>query len=195
MSPPIGIFFSTSQHLVSKAIRLVTRSRVSHAGIIYYDESLAIPVVMHATGVGFHILPLKKFLKDNLIIASYTSRHEGRLAMGLHQVARRLGDHYDFEGVLGFLLVYIGRWLHKKWRNPFRDSGRMFCSEMVVVMLQDAAFFSDLDPETTSPEDLMQRLNSSPEFQILDLQGQYRKNLMKRGATGGEGGSRTPKAG
>lgn len=155
----IGIFFSTDSRIISRLIRLVTRSKVSHTGFIYYDETLDNYMIMHATNLGFNITPLTYFVRNAKIIAFYTPKSEfyNLMMLGaLKHISLDLGKEYDYTGVLGFLFaIAIRRWFHIKFLNPSRDSSKMFCSEAVAKLIKHMDIGFHKDPETTSPEDLL----------------------------------------
>lgn len=70
---------------------------------------------------------------------------------------RYVGSRYDFEGLIGMTWVMIGRWLRRKWKNPFRSAKNVFCSEAVIRAMLDSPGYGaacPLDPES-SPEDLL----------------------------------------
>jgi hypothetical protein len=158
----IGIFFSKDDSIIGKTIRLVTRSKVNHTGIIYYDGVLDHYMVMHADNLGFNIIPLKRFIHKNTIIAFYapkTNNDTKNMRYALTYVSSCLGAEYDYPAVLGFLFVItIRRWFHIKMLNPLRDSSKMFCSEAVANLLKKMDIGFNKDPETTSPEDLLKIL-------------------------------------
>ena len=69
-----------------------------------------------------------------------------------------LGDVYDYQGLFGMAWVEIGRWLKKKWKNPWHSTKAMFCSELVAKVLIDSKYpgFEGMDPASTDPEMLLQ---------------------------------------
>ena len=166
--PPTCIFFSRQRALVSRLIRWFTRSKVSHAGVIYYDETLGHPMVMHAIASGFQVSPLVSFRTHGEIVATYEAVDPAALLVAIRALSLKLGESYDYEGVAGFLWVIVLRWLKVKRRNPVRDSSKMFCSEAVACILQQmpgAGWHGD--PETTSPEDLLEWIGQSGAFRLV----------------------------
>ena len=165
------IFFSRQRALLSRLIRWITRSKVSHTGVVYYDETLGHPMVMHAIASGFQVSPLVHFRRDSEIVATYEAKDQPALLKAIQGISLELGDGYDYRGVAGFLwVIMLKRWLHVKRNNPVRDSNRMFCSEAVACILQkmqDSGWQGD--PETTSPEDLLEWVGRSPAFTLVKL--------------------------
>ena len=171
MSPPTCIFFSRQRALVSRLIRWVTRSKVSHAGVVYYDETLGHPMVMHAIASGFQVSPLVVFRQHSEIVATYEAKDQPALLHAIRDISLDLGEGYDYKAIAGFFwVILLKRWLRVKWRNPVRDSHRMFCSEAVARILQQMPGSGwQGDPETTSPEDLLGWVNQSSAFTLVKL--------------------------
>jgi len=143
----------------------LTRSKASHAGVAYYDETLEHPMVMHATATGFNVVPLVYFLRHSDVVAYYHPKDEATMLSALRQMSLKLGAFYDYTGVVGFLWVIILGWFRVKRRNPLRNTSKMFCSEMVARLLKLMPVGFPGDPETTSPEDLLEWLSASPAFE------------------------------
>ena len=68
MIEPTRIGFSTTDALLSRLIRRLTRSKVSHAWLVYHDVDFDREMVMEAVGAGFRIVPLDKFARHNRIV-------------------------------------------------------------------------------------------------------------------------------
>ena len=71
-----------------------------------------------------------------------------------------VGERYDYSGLLGMVWVMIGRMLHRKWNNPTNSRKALFCSEMVVLLLQKSDYPNAgvLEPRNTTPHDIMKFL-------------------------------------
>ena len=150
----IKIGFSTSKALTSRAIRWVTRSRVSHVFLLVEDSFLGQSMVMEAIGSGFQLIPYTNFQTGNEIVTLITPVVP--LEDGVKKATAWLGEKYNFEGLAGMLLVLAGRWLGRKWRNPLRSAHAVFCSEVATMILQSVNYpgVMNLDPQSTDPEDL-----------------------------------------
>lgn len=146
------IGFSTTNSWVSRSIRWVTGSSVSHAYIEF--EWLGRPFIMDADWSGVRIVPREKF-RDQVVALI-------PVQVDLHLAFDFVGDRYDYGGLLGMGWVILGRFLKRKWRNPFANARARFCSEMIVHMLQRAHYpgSGSLDPSTTSPQDLLEFLQA-----------------------------------
>jgi len=160
----IKIGFSTSGSFVSRAIRWFTRSTVSHAWLLVEDGFFGVSVVMEATNGGFRLVPFEHYVNEHTrlvrLVTPKTSLEEG-----VKKAALWLGEHYDYGGLFGMAVVVVGRWLRRRWRNPWESSRAMFCSEAVVYVLQASGYegADGLVPSTTSPEDLLRFLTDGAE--------------------------------
>ena len=112
-------------------------------------------MVMEAHELGFRLLPYESFKRENNVVAVFTPREDTTVA--LRWCAKKLGDAYDFGGLVGMAWVLLGRMFKKRWRNPLENSHAMFCSEMAVTMLQRAGtpWAKSLVASRVSPQDLM----------------------------------------
>jgi hypothetical protein len=162
------IAFTTSRNWVSAAIRWVTRSRASHSLISFdvYGE----PMFLHADMGGIQITVRDKFLVKNHLVAEFETVREVPYDL-LKMALSHVGDNYDYVGILGFVWpVMLGRWLGKKFTNPFASPHGMVCSEFVAnidtvgLILPE---FRGLDPEETTPQDLLDICARGPSFKRL----------------------------
>ena len=155
MATRIG--FSTSKtNWLSRLIRWFTRGTVSHAFIVYYDQEWKRDMVMEAEGGAGGSIRIVRFNPDNPeIVRLIDPKHD--IEVGMIKMVDRLGEVYDYGGLIGMAWVEIGRWLKKKWINPWHSSKSMFCSELVAQILIDAGYpgADKLDPPCTDPQMLL----------------------------------------
>lgn len=122
-----------------------------------------IPVVIEDTAGGVRIYPRARWENGKHLIREYGFIPD--MDTGLHYSIQRVGDAYDYVGIVGMIWVMFGRWLRKKWSNPFAKPRAAWCSEFIVRMDIDHVIpeWMGLDPETTTPQDLdrLCRLNTS----------------------------------
>ena len=153
MSARIG--FSTRKYnIVSKIIRFLTKSKVSHSFLVLKESYFEQEFVLEATTEGVRLVPFKKFEHENDVIGVFTP--DVPIDAGVRAQVELIGEMYDVPGLLGSAFVLLGRWFKKKWKNPFRSTKSQFCSELVTRALQSAKYpgTEDLDPESTTPQDL-----------------------------------------
>jgi hypothetical protein len=152
---PVRVGFSTTNALLSRLVRRLSRSKVSHAFLVYRDVDFEREMVMEAVGAGFRIVPLEKFAKHNTLVRIFTPRHP--LDEGLKAAVDWLGEGYDAPGLIGMGLLLLARLLRLRvrTRNLLARSRSLFCSEAVALACRASRYpgFS-FEPETTTPEDL-----------------------------------------
>lgn len=156
----IVIGFSTSEGFISKAIRWFSRSEVSHAWVAFDCAELGLRLIMHATVGGFKLNQWKRWKKGNKVVAQFTCRED--LSDGLLKMAKQLDHEYDYLSVIAMI---PRRWLGKLFRNPVRDRKKLHCSEALARLLQAHGFAKELDPESTTPGDLLEFCRSSEAFE------------------------------
>lgn len=160
----IIVGFSTSTSVISRVIRWFTRSKASHAWVAFDCEELDIRLIMHASVGGYKLNQWTKWRKDNQVVAMFACKED--LSDGLRKMAEQLDKPY---GYLVALLLAPKRWLGKLYRNPYRDNyKRLECSEAVTLLLQAHGFAKDMDPESTTPEDLLEFCTANPAFILVE---------------------------
>ncbi len=158
MIEPVRIGFSTTDALLSRIVRALTRSKVSHAFLVYFDVDFDRDMVMEAVGAGFRIVPLDKFARHNRIVDVVTPRFP--IDEGLRAAVDWLGESYDARGIVGMAILLAVRALRRRTRgarNLLASRRALFCSEAVARACRACKYPGfDRDPETTTPQDLYQ---------------------------------------
>jgi hypothetical protein len=139
---------------ISWIIRTVMKAEVSHAFFVYWDTDLRMDCVLEAHELGFRIIPLRRFAQHNRIVGLY--RVNASLDDGLVWMGDWIGSIYDYSGLLGMAWVMFGRFIKRKWKNPFNSTKAMFCSEMVLTVLKcgGVPWAQAFDAATTTPQDI-----------------------------------------
>lgn len=148
----ICVGFSTTNMVLSRFIRWVTGSTTSHAWLLF--DFHGIPMVFEATFEGVRLIPLEVFKKSNDIVVIYqTPCGEETLKPIFH----KLGQNYDFGGLLGSAVVQLGRRFRRRWNNPWNNGKALFCSEIVAEWLRDVGYpgAENLASAEVSPQDLL----------------------------------------
>jgi hypothetical protein len=148
----ITVLFSRTGHPLSRFIRWATGSFCSHVALLYTEPTMGIDVVLEANEDGFGMLSLEQWRQRNEEV--YRIDVPADLGTGLRAVAVELGERYDVEGLVGMAVVMLGRWLRRRWRNPWQSRRAMFCSELVSRVLIAGGWPVEVDPSATSPHDL-----------------------------------------
>lgn len=155
MTTRIG--FSTPKHFnpVSWLVRKFTGSKVSHAFFIYHDRDFDIEMVMEAHELGFRLIPYEHFERHNEMVKVVTPKNP--IDVGLQLIAQRyLGTMYDYPSLLGMFIVILGRFIHRKWMNPFRGAKYVYCSEAVILAMRASPGYETLDLDSENdPQVLM----------------------------------------
>jgi len=152
MSTRIG-FTTSKTSWISRIIRWFTAGRSSHTFVVYHDVDFERDMIMEATEGGFKITPFSRY--ESSLVAIFTPKYS--IEVGLRKSVDWLGEGYDYAGLFGMAWVELGRWLKRKWRNPWRDSKTMFCSEAVARIMIDSDYpgTKGWDPQSIDPEMLL----------------------------------------
>ena len=158
-SDNILVVFSTSNHLLSKIIRFVTRSKVSHCSVWF--PLFGVPVVLQASIGGVKPALLSEWVKHNKIVKKFKPLID--VTEGLGEAVKLLNTKYDYIGLLGYIPVLVGRWLKQKVKNPFASPTRVVCSEFVLRLDANDRIpeWNDLEWESTDPQLLMESCGKS----------------------------------
>lgn len=161
----ITIGFSTTNKWISRLIRWVTRGRVSHAWIAFYDHCLDTRLVMQAESWGYEVRPWARWQRENILVAEY--RPQDQLDESLRWIATSLGVKYDWTSALfAGLRRWLGRWIRGRFNSP----KKLMCAEAVIRFLHHggSTAIAGLDPETTTPARLLSIVNAAPEFRKVE---------------------------
>jgi hypothetical protein len=179
----ITVGFSTTNKLVSRFIRWVTRSPVSHAFIIFDTPSFG-RVVMQAEAWAYEVRPWPLWQQENILVAEFETIGPDLSPSIMSLAPQYLGLKYDWRGAfLAGLWRWFGRWLRGKFNSPHR----LMCSEALLRILQHAGYGSvaHFDAEVTSPRRLLDRvfemaLRYASEFRLKFALPAVRQTYEKR---------------
>jgi hypothetical protein len=164
------IGFSTPRHFnpVSWLVRNLTKSEASHAFFVYWDDDFERDMVLEAHELGFRLITWERFTKKNRIVALVEPSYS--LDKGFKELGEWVGSMYDFGGLIGQSVVQFGRFLQRKWRNPFHSSHAMFCSESIARCMEWAGHpdAKDFPPKETTPQDLLEFFRQPGQAVLLD---------------------------
>jgi hypothetical protein len=132
MQDDVAILFTTSDRLLSRLIRSLTNSKISHVAVRHGAY------VIHSTTMGPEIISYQAFCKKARVIDEVPVYYDGTVAQ-LHAAISKYDDRmYDYLGLLYLGIRYIGR----KWlglplpkANLWQVSGMFTCTEFVTVIL------------------------------------------------------------
>jgi hypothetical protein len=162
----IRLLFTAAPDPISKAIRKLTGQSVSHVGIQTGPQT----VLSAELGGVVEQTDLQFLAQGRKLIASYEATPEGEPHLLVWRAKAHLGDKYAFGELPGFVWSTLARrWLGKAIKNPLHDPKAVVCSEFVLYLDDETGFvteFVGLDPETTTPGDLLARLRmGGPTFE------------------------------
>lgn len=157
----IVVGFSTSRAWYSRLIRWFTKSKCSHTFLLVkmLDELL----VFQEGPLGYGAKSFEDFKTQNQVVDLV---HVAGLEDGFKKSLPDLGTPYGYLPLLGMFPVMIARRLGWHMKNPLRGIHTPFCSARNAQIIKDSPknpFFEraqDLDPMSTSPEDLLEFLRS-----------------------------------
>jgi len=163
----ITIGFSTSNRILSKIIRFITRSKVSHAWIAFDDTTLNMRMVLQAEAWGFEVRPWERWCHENTLVGEFIPVGND-LTQAFVFISKYLGTKYDYDSaaIVGFFDL-LKKWFKVKFTiSPNENPSKLMCSEAVIRFLQyaDYVVVRYLNPETTSPGGLYERILMSAEF-------------------------------
>jgi len=165
MRPSLTLLFTSSNHWWSRVIQFFSKSRCSH--VMVGLDLWGTPAVLEADVGGVQFLPRSRFFGkgDQMLVAEFAIRPEVHLRAAIEE----LGDRYDYVGLLGYALVMIARRLGRKIKNPLASPKAMVCSEFALALNRDGTIpaWVGLDPEATSPGDLLAICEHSASFERL----------------------------
>ena len=128
----VHIGFSTTGGWLSRIIRRITGSPVSHSFVVYHSTAFGKDMVLEASGKGFRVMAWRRFDTENKLVAMYRLKVDDAVVReALGKLADRLGDAYDTLSLVGYLLK---KWFRLK-RVPFDSRKKLVCSEAVALFL------------------------------------------------------------
>jgi hypothetical protein len=158
--------YSTTNRLISRIIRFITRGRVSHAWIAFHDDVLDTRLVMQAEWWGFELRPWPRWARENILVAEFQLLVPAEMQLrAVRRMRDHLGEKYD---KIGALWAGFTAWLKRWWRarltiRPRRTPHKLMCAEAQLVCLKAAGIevVADCYEETVDPQTLLERLSSS----------------------------------
>lgn len=158
-------FSTVPSNPISRIVRAVTGSDASHVWLVV--SLFGVRCVVEAGDFGFFpSMTFDRFRKKNQVVDFFPIRHD--LRAGLHWAANHFGEKYDYGGLIGMAPVMLGRFFHRRWRNPFGSRNALFCSEAISEIFKRSRVpgFQKFVPEETTPEQIRTVLRNA-EFQRL----------------------------
>lgn len=152
----VRVGFSRTNTFISKAIRIITKSEVSHVYLRIEDEFLGVPLILHSDKhPGVCVVHAPIFEADNEIVAEFEIEAE-LLEYAIRKNFSLLGKEYDKWRLFAWAwVIAISRWVHRKLRDPTEDPRKLICVDFVLLVL-NAAKITNLGLGSMTPKDLHQ---------------------------------------
>lgn len=163
------IGFSTRKsNPLSMLIRKVTKSKCSHAWLMYRDSFFNDRyMVLEATEWGVRVIDAEIFWSRNLVVAVFLPQVD--LTDAVRNSGKIIGQLYDFFGLFGMAFVVMAaKWLKKKIANPLQSPRGLFCSELVMEKMKESNYpgTEKIDSSTISPDEEMRLLSKEGDFRV-----------------------------
>lgn len=168
------ILLSTSNSLVSGAIRLATNSPISHAAIYIGNGE-----VVEAITDGVVLQSLEEALRDDTVSVAfrYPNLTEAQGLLIKDFVGKNLGTPYNYWGIVKGSPFFIAHSHSRIYRVDLRtrDNSSFFCSQLVIAAYQQAGVpITSEQPNLVTPGDLARmREDQVPEIQFGSQLLQY----------------------
>lgn len=143
-------------------IQLATKSKISHAYIMYSDPYINRTIIYQASGLKVNFIGQALFGSEEIVCAQFSIPVSSQTKKKTVQFAvDNCGLPYGIGQIVGFGWVLFMRLFGKKVKNPFYSSSSFFCSELVAEILTEIIQPGDaINPSTCSPQDLCSYLES-----------------------------------
>lgn len=119
-------------------------------------------MVAQAEWFGYETRPRWRWNQQNILVAEFELVGPDACDAVHYMLEKYLGSKYDYRAAA---LTGLWRLLGRSVRSRFRDPVKLMCSEGVIRTLALVSYKCalGLDPETTSPAQLMSRCFQHPE--------------------------------
>jgi hypothetical protein len=130
--------------ILSNLIMRATGRTYSHCWLLLRGEHgiMGTDVVLtEDENGGLHFAPWIGYQTGKTIVKIMSSPFD--LTPGVKALLNVLGTGYDVTGLIGESWVELWkRWFHRKVNDPFRVSSKMWCSEAVMLALEEVKQFA-----------------------------------------------------
>jgi hypothetical protein len=148
---PTTLVFTATSTLLSRAIRAMSHSDVSHCGFGLTVDGARF--VADSALLGCEMTTRERWLRSHQLVHEFEIPDADRPRTV--DVLAALGAGYDYSGMLGYLPVWIARWFGRKIQNPLGSPTQNVCSEYVVRTMKSSKSWSLVDPANAYPGDLV----------------------------------------
>ena len=159
----VRIILTASPMWLSRAIRYLTKGRVSHCMLQYPSDLWGGDWIAEATVGGVQKRPAET--RRHHVKAEFRCKFDP--APALHKIRREVGEGYDYPGIVGFAwVILLLRVFKLKIRRPWRNAKTQMCSEFIwrfflAVSIPGA---DERDPEEVTPEMVYAFMEARPSY-------------------------------
>jgi hypothetical protein len=151
--------FSTpkSSNPFSWLIRIVDKSKFSHAYIRIFDDYSQRWIIYQASGIVVNCIGVKQFNSiENICVEFEIPISIDKKIKTVQFAIDLLGTPYGIKTILGIGIVKLAHIFGKRIENPFADGNKsMVCSKLTACILDEIIIGSKvIDPEVATPTDV-----------------------------------------
>jgi hypothetical protein len=153
----LTVGFSRSPRLLSKIIRWVEGSEVSHVYIKFRSDFLERDIIYEASGTEVKFVNEFTFLKRSEVIAEFDlSIPVQEYRRAVQYAMDQVGKPYGFLSLIGLGLVKVANKFGYRTKNVFKDGNRAYiCSELTAEVLETFMTLpTEIPVEYLTPTDL-----------------------------------------
>ena len=166
-------------NIISKLIRLITRSKSSHSGIKF--KFFTVSLFYHSTGKGMHFSSWP-YIKEVYTISTRTkiTGFSDEVILGSFlALVEKIDLGYDFASLFGNIFVRLFNWLFgwfglKINKNIIQNKEKFFCSEVLYSFFEEIEkrtgeiiVTGKIDRELMSPADFDTLFKTDKRFNII----------------------------
>lgn len=167
----VTICFSSSDNWYGRLIRKITKGKVNHTFIEFSSHDWCNTQTIEIDNMGVRQVNSKR---KHLLVKRFKPKKRGGdiiLARSIRSSEDMIGKKYDWLAILGFTMkLLMWKFFFKRIKNPWHKANKMFCSEYVTKILQEARFseVKRFNPEDVHPGFLMSVLENSKDWEEVE---------------------------
>lgn len=161
----IKLVFTARPNWISRFIRWITKSPVSHVFIEYESKTFGGKWALEAWVPSVRSIP-SHLAKENVYEEKTLLHKSFDVPTALMELGKYVGAPYDYKSVLMFIPMIIFKKIVAKWRHPLVTNKSQFCSELTArfLMLLKLPGTEEWEPECITPYDIKKYTDKHPEF-------------------------------
>lgn len=160
--------FSTTQLVMSKAIRKAQDLDISHAYMEWHDERYDETLVYEARGLDTHLINREQFDKHIEVMYEFEVEVEEEFFVHIMKyVYNDIGTAYGWGELLGFLVKKLASMIGMKIKNPYPSKNKV-CSEAIGdIMCIFLGIDADVDSDDMDLIWALKKCKEHPQFKMI----------------------------